>query len=63
MSKQYQVGDTVRADHGPVLDISDRTGVVERLQDWWVMVKMEKTGIVMPYMEGELTHVGRLENS
>jgi hypothetical protein len=30
--------------------------VVQRFEDWWVMVKMVKSGIVFPFMEGELEH-------
>jgi hypothetical protein len=63
VKQRFQVGDRVRADHGPVVDITDREGVVAGHHDWWVEVRMRRTGIVMPYMEEELTHVGYISSS
>jgi hypothetical protein len=37
-------------EHGTV-------GEVVEFHDWWIMVKLEKSGIVYPFMEGELKHV------
>lgn len=56
MVKLFQPGDRVTTTHGPPTDPADRRGAVERHYDWWVMVKLDKTGIVMPFMAGELEH-------
>ena len=53
----FKIGDHVRADHGPVTDPTDTTGVVEKYQDWWTMVRMSRSQILMPFMEGELNAV------
>jgi hypothetical protein len=52
----FKIGDPVRATHGPSTDPCDTTGVVERYQDWWTMVRMSRSQILMPFMEGELSH-------
>jgi hypothetical protein len=56
VKQRFQVGDYVNVDHGPAFT-SDRSGFVVGHQEWWTLVEMEQTGIVMPYMEGELKHV------
>jgi len=53
----FKIGDHVMADHGPVTDPTDTIGVVEKHQDWWTMVRMSRSKILMPFMEGELQNV------
>ena len=52
----FKIGDAVRATHGPSTDPCDTTGVVEKHHDWWTMVRMSRSQILMPFMEGELSH-------
>ncbi len=50
MQKQFST-------HPPeYIDANDTQGIVEGHRDWWVMVRMSKSGIVYPFMEGELEH-------
>ena len=59
----FKIGDKVRADHGPVTDPADTTGVVEKYQDWWTMVRMSRSKILMPFMDGELQNVARVDDT
>jgi hypothetical protein len=56
VKQRFQVGDYVHADHGPSFT-SGGYGFVVGHKDWWTLVDMEQTGIVVPYMEGEIKHV------
>jgi hypothetical protein len=54
----FKIGDKVKTPHGPWSDDpSDTTGVVELFNDWWVCVRMSRSKILMPFMEGELNAV------
>jgi hypothetical protein len=47
-SRTFLVGDAVKTNTSLI-------GRVESFHDWWVMVRMEDSGTVVPYMEPELT--------
>jgi hypothetical protein len=56
-SHTFKIGDKVRAGVLPRwYDPEDTIGVVESYQDWWTMVRMSRSKILMPFMEGELSH-------
>ncbi len=51
------IGEKVKTTHPPgYTDATDIYGIVDRFADWWVMVRMSKSGVVYPFMEGELEH-------
>ena len=57
MNRQFIKGEKVKTTHPPgYTDATDIYGVVDRFEDWWVMVLMSKSGVVYPFMEGELEH-------
>ena len=57
MPKTFMIGERVKTTHPPeYMDATDIYGVVDRFEDWWVMVLMSKSGVVYPFMEGELEH-------
>lgn len=48
----------MKTTHGPpLIDPTDRDGTVVDYYDWWILVQMKRSGVVMPFLEGELTHV------
>lgn len=58
MPKTFVVGEKVKTTRPPgYTESSDIYGIVDRFDDWWVMVRMSKSGVVYPFMEGELEHV------
>lgn len=61
MTRPFAVGEKVKTDHPPAyIDATDNIGVVEGYHDWWVLVRMDKSGVLFPYMEGELKHVAKI---
>ena len=56
-AKKFSIGDHVRAPCGTVLDPADKLGTVESYFDWWIMVRMIKSHMLMPFLPGELEHV------
>jgi hypothetical protein len=57
MNRQFIKGEKVKTTRPPgFIDATDTQGIVEGHSDWWVMVRMSKSGIVYPFMEGELEH-------
>ena len=57
MNRQFIKGEKVKTTRPPgFTDATDIYGVVDRFEDWWVMVRMAKSGVVYPFMEGELDH-------
>ena len=57
MPKTFMIGERVKTTHPPgYTDATDIYGVVDRFEDWWAMVLMSKSGVVYPFMEGELEH-------
>ncbi len=50
-------GETVKTTQSPSCEASNNIhGVVEDFHDWWVMVRMNESGILYPFMESELEH-------
>jgi hypothetical protein len=57
MPKTFAIGETVKTTHPPgFTESTDTVGTVEGYNDWWVMVRMSKSGILYPFMDGELEH-------
>lgn len=52
-SHVFQVGDVVEATRAPMPG-TGRVGRVVSFNDWWVMVRMNNSNVVYPYMESEL---------
>lgn len=59
MTTEFTIGEHVRAPCGTALDPHDKTGTVVAFRDWWIMVRMDKSGIRSPFMAGELEHARR----
>ena len=55
-SKDFLIDDHVRAPCGTALDPGDKLGIVESYYDWWIMVRMIKSRMLMPFLAGELEH-------
>jgi hypothetical protein len=54
-SHTFKVGDRVKT-FGPWPAEKGTHGTVESFNDWWVIVRMEGSGVTRPFMEGELSH-------
>ena len=61
-SKEFSIDDRVRAPCGTVLDPDDKLGTVESYYDWWIMVRMIKSHMLMPFLPGELEHADHARN-
>ncbi len=48
-------GEMVRTTR-PHSCTGDVHGVVEDFHDWWIMERMDESGILYPFMETELEH-------
>ena len=56
MTSEFVVGERVRALRPATPDYSDTVGIVESFHDWWIMVRMDQSGVLFPFMASELTH-------
>ena len=56
MTTEFTIGERVHVPCGTALDPLDKTGTVVAYRDWWIMVRMDKSGIRAPFMTGELEH-------
>ena len=54
-SHTFKIGDRVRTSGWRPIKY-DIYGRVEAFHDWWVIVRMEGSGVTRPFMEGELSH-------
>ncbi len=56
MERMFMRGETVKTTRSPKYGDGDIHGVVEDFHDWWIMVRMDESGILYPFMESELEH-------
>jgi hypothetical protein len=61
-SHTFKIGDHVKTI-GVLSTTHDTCGTVVNFNDWWVIVKMDVTGVSRPFMESELQHVTRIDDA